>query len=576
MSDKDTSISDKLLSKADICCKAAGISLDRAKELIAFARERNQSIVQVLVERGGVDEHELTQGLASQLDIPLFNEDKQAIPDDVLHEVSPGIAMKSEVIPVGRRNGSLLVAVWDPFDWQHWEDLEYVLNRPIEKVLCSRSVIQEMLRASYGIGADTVERLLNDRDEGAAEVLSTEASDLSDEDAANEPTVVSLVNTILSEAIRANATDIHCEPYEEDYLVRFRIDGLLEDVSIPGNVSLFRHAIVSRIKIMSGLDITETRLPQDGRSQVAFMGQDFDLRVSILPGINGEAVVIRLQSRQMAALSLESLGFHKEEEQKIRQLISRPHGLMLVTGPTGSGKTTTLYSCLNKIISSETKIVTIEDPVEYRTHRILQMQIRDEIGFSFARALRSILRHDPDIILVGEIRDRETAEIAIRSSLTGHLVFATLHTNDAAGAATRLIDMGIEPFLVASSVHGVLAQRLIRKLCPDCRKPLDADSLDELGHQMLNDVEGLTDGELYVGEGCSNCRFTGYRGRMAVGEVLMATPELRQLIQQSSPSDHIKKEALRAGMKSLRDNALLALRNGQTTVEEVLRITQDN
>ena len=564
------------LDESAICAKAAELDVARVRELASFARRRDQSLIEVLIDRGGVDETQLTRGLAKHMGIPFVSEEMGNIPAEVLSEVSAGLAMKNDVIPVARTNGTLRVAVWDPFDWQRWDDLVHVLGRPLQKALAPRSVIRKMLKANYGIGADTVERLLGDRGDVEPTITTAGTTDLSEEEAANEPTVVNLVNKILTEAILANATDIHFEPYEDEYLVRYRIDGMLEDVSIPGNVNLLKLALVSRIKIMSNLDITEKRLPQDGRCQVSLAGQDFDLRISILPGINGEAVVIRLQSRQMTSLQLASLGFRDQEERRIRQLICRPHGLVLVTGPTGCGKTTTLYSCINKIITPQTKIITIEDPVEYRMARILQMQVRDEIGFTFARALRSILRHDPDIILVGEIRDLQTAQIAIRSSLTGHLVFATLHTNDAAGAATRLIDIGVEPFLVASSVHGFLAQRLVRKVCLRCKQQIDTRSLSDFERKILQDAGYLGKIQLYQGKGCEKCRFTGYRGRRAVGEVLVATPQIRRLIQQRESPDRIKEVACQQGMRTLRDSGLLAVGDGTTTIQEVLRVTQED
>jgi type II secretory ATPase GspE/PulE/Tfp pilus assembly ATPase PilB-like protein len=327
---------------------------------------------------------------------------------------------------------------------------------------------------------------------------------------------------------------------------------------------------------MSKLDITEKRLPQDGRCQVSMGTQQYDLRISILPGIYGEAVVIRLQSRQMVDLDLEALGFEAEEQHKIERLIHRSYGLMLVTGPTGSGKTTTLYTCLHKINQPHIKIVTIEDPVEYWMDNILQMQIHDSIGFSFGRALRSMLRHDPDVMLVGEIRDRETADIAVRSSLTGHLVFSTLHTNDAASAMTRMIDIGIEPFLVASSVLGVLAQRLVRKVCLHCREEISSDKLGYFEQQLLRSAGHQEDMKLWQGRGCEKCRFTGYRGRTAIGETLLVSPAIRTLVQQRAPAEHIKQIACREGMQTLRKNALRAAQTGKTNIMEVLRVTQED
>jgi type II secretory ATPase GspE/PulE/Tfp pilus assembly ATPase PilB-like protein len=444
-----------------------------------------------------------------------------------------------------------------------------------------------MLRASYGIGADTVQRLLAGRDgkdghpaagagNGAATATATTTDLSNEEQAANEPTVVNLVNQVLTEAIRAGATDIHFEPFDGRYRVRYRVDGMLEDVSMPVSVNVLRLALVSRVKIMCNLDITEKRLPQDGRCQVALGGRDYDLRVSILPGVCGEGVNIRLQSRQMVRLDLEALGFEPDEQGKIARLVSRPHGLVLVTGPTGSGKTTTLYTCLGRINTPAVKIITIEDPVEYRTENILQMQVHEEIGFSFGRALRSMLRHDPDVMLVGEIRDRDTADIAIRSSLTGHLVFATLHTNDAASAFTRLIDIGVEPFLVASSAIGVIAQRLMRKVCDRCAQPVPAESLGGLERDLLRGDQPLAGNTIREGRRCEHCRFTGYRGRTVISEVLPVTPEVRRLVQERQPSEQIREQARREGMRTLRQSALEAVRSGRTTAAEAIRVTQED
>jgi general secretion pathway protein E/type IV pilus assembly protein PilB len=483
------------------------------------------------------------------------------------------MAIRFHMMPVGEAQGRLQIACADPFDWQSWDNFCHMIRLPMGRVLCPPKIIERMIKANYGIGADTVDRLMTGRSQEQGDPSAN--VDLSEAKAANEPSVVNLVNQILLEAIRANATDIHFEPYDTKYRIRYRIDGMLEDVPIPASVNVLKLAVVSRIKIMAGLDITEKRLPQDGRALVAMGEQKSDLRISILPGIHGEAVVIRIQNRQSVKLDLQSLGFELQERQAIGQLVTKPYGMFLVTGPTGSGKTTTLYTCLKGICSSWNKIITIEDPVEYWMDNMLQMQVKEKIGFTFARALRSVLRHDPDVVLVGEIRDRETAEIAVRSALTGHLVFATLHTNDAAGAATRLCDIGIEPFLVASSVYGILAQRLVRKICTDCKMPLPAESLDELGQRLLQDSGCWGTVQLWKGKGCEKCRFTGYRGRMAVGELLKVSPAIRRLIQNQEPSDRIKQLACQEGMRTLRDAAIVALKAGKTTVAEILRVSQE-
>lgn len=566
----------KILDEITLCSQAGGLDPQRVRELFHFARSQDLSLIEILVERGGVEETKLLCGLARLLQIPFQEKEKVQIAPEVLALVSPALALRYRIMPLEQANGILRLAYWDPFALQLWDDLHHLLALPLEKVLCPRLVIDRILKSHYGLGADTVERLVAGRSSSTeVQVLHPTTTNLTEEEAANEPTVVNLVNKILSEAIRMNATDIHFEPYEGKYRIRYRIDGMLEDISLPVSVNLLKLALVSRIKIMSRLDITEKRLPQDGRCQVSLGGQAYDLRVSILPGIYGEAVVIRLQLRQMVQLELGKLGFERGEQENIQRMIHRSFGLMLVTGPTGSGKTTTLYTCLNQINQPQTKIITIEDPVEYWMENILQMQVQETIGFTFARALRSILRHDPDVILVGEIRDRETADIAIRSSLTGHLVFATLHTNDAASAITRLLDIGIEPFLVASSVHGILAQRLVRKICPDCKVPIKPDQLNYLEQQLLVNGSWRND-PLWQGQGCEKCRFTGYRGRTAIGESLLVSAPIRQLVQDRAPADLIKRQACREGMRTLRENALQAMWGGTTNAAEVLRVTQED
>lgn len=549
--------------EATLCANACGLELNRVRELEGFARERRESLVHVLVERGGVNERHLLEGIAEALGLDFIGE-PQRISADVLAAVPASLAIRHHAMPVGQGiGGRIRMACSVPFGWQDGDELSQILKRPLEKVLCPQSVIERMLTENYGLGADTVERLVADRVDEEVRVVGAGNTDLSEEQAANEPTVVNLVNRILTEAIRAGATDIHFEPYDSKYRVRYRIDGILEDVSIPVSVKLLKLALVSRIKIMADLDITEKRVPQDGRAQVTLAGQGYDLRISILPGVYGEAVNIRLQNRQMVQFDLERLGFAASERAKIEHLIQQPHGLVLVTGPTGSGKTTTLYTCLSQINKPGTKIITVEDPVEYWMEDILQLQVYEEVGFSFARALRSMLRHDPDVMLVGEIRDRETADIAIRASLTGHQVFATLHTNDAASAITRLIDIGVEPFLVASSVSGIIAQRLVRKICPACKR--------ETSIETLPGVQAL-----WEGEGCDKCRFTGYRGRSAVAETLLVSPELREMIQQRATADRIKEIAVREGMNTLRERAIDAVKSGQTTSAEMLRVTLED
>ena len=563
------------LDQVGLCASAVGLGQERVRELADFAAQRGERLLDVLVSRGGVEEEKLSRGLGNLLGLAVLEEEVGEIPSDVLSTIPPVLAVSHQVVPLGWRDGKLRVACWDPFDWQGWDDLSYMLGQSMERVLAPRSLILRMIHANYGLGAETVARLVEaGGGEGTAAVSSV--TDLSEHQAANEPTVVNLVNRILGEAIEAGATDVHLEPHDGRYRIRYRVDGMLEDVPTPSNIHALRMAVVSRVKIMSGLDITEKRLPQDGRSRVSLGGQNCDLRISVLPGIHGEAVVVRIQNQQAVVLDLAALGFEEHERGAIERLIRRPHGLFLATGPTGSGKTTTLYTCLLKVRSPQIKIVPIEDPVEYWMDGVLQMQVHEEIGFTFGRALRSMLRHDPDVMLVGEIRDLETAEIAIRSALTGHLVLASLHTNDAASAVTRLCDIGIEPFLVASSVQGILAQRLVRKVCPHCRQELSPEALEAMSGGLLGDWPVELRGGSVHGRGCERCRFTGFSGRMAVGEVLTVSSSIRRLVQQNASPDMVKEAACREGMRLLRDNALRAVSAGRTSVSEVLRVTQED
>lgn len=560
----------ELLDEVALCARASGMDMGRVRELADFARERDQSLVEVMVERGGASEAALLCGLSELLGLRYIEDESLEISDEVIDAVSPGLATRYRLIPVELAGTTLRVAGSDPFNWRVWDDLMHFVGRPIEKSLATRQTISRLMKANYGVGADVVERLIAERSAQDLEVVSPISRQEAEDDAANEPTVVNLVSQLLSEAIQAGATDIHLEPYESRYRIRCRIDGMLEDISVPAAVSQLRLAVISRIKIMSNLDITEKRLPQDGRCHISFNGQDYDLRVSILPGVYGESVVIRLQTRQMVRLELETLGFRAEEQEKMAQLVSLPHGLLLVTGPTGSGKTTSLYTFLNRINTPTTKIITVEDPVEYWMEDIIQMQVHEDIGFTFARALRGMLRHDPDVLLVGEIRDRETADIAIRASLTGHLVFATLHTNDAASAVTRMLDIGIEPFLVSSSTIGILAQRLVRKICGNCRCETPANAMTQLEQDLVAQHPSVT---LYRGAGCEQCRFTGYRGRTAVCEVLEMSPAIREMVQQRQSADKIRDQAMSEGMTALRESGMLAVLSGLTTMEEVMRVT---
>ncbi len=467
-----------------------------------------------------------------------------AIDPAVVTALPARLALRYECLPLREVDGTLLVASAKSYSPGELDELRQLLGRPVQVVAAPAAEVAAALRQHYGVGAETVEAMLQD------ETLPTTASlteAIQDLDAiGGEASTIRFVNELLLEAVRDRATDLHLEPYPQRLTLRYRIDGLLYEVPVPPGALRFYPAIVSRVKVMAALDVAEHRLPQDGRAKVKVQDRELDLRISILPGPEGEAVMIRLLNTNIV-LGLEQLGLLPDHQQLFEKLLTKPHGIVFVTGPTGSGKTTSLYACLATLNDRTQKILTVEDPIEYRLPGIWQMQVHPKIDFTFARALRSILRHDPDVIMVGEVRDYETAETAIRTALTGHLVFSTLHTNDAAGAITRLLDMGVEPFLIASSLECAIAQRLVRLLCPQCK-----------------------------GTKCPACHATGYQGRTAIFEFLLLDDEIRQLIIQRAPATQIAQAARAKGMRTLRNDGLLKVQQGLTTEQEVLRVTQSD
>jgi len=491
----------------------------------------------------------------------------EPIADDAVAAVPPSLAAYYRIVPVSADDGRIVIATDDPFNEHLADELRLLLDREVILVLAPSEAIQRAVRRHYGVGADTVERMTRQGAPAGEEEVG--GGDLADETAAHDASVIRLLNQILMDAVEQRATDIHFEPYENELRVRYRIDGVLRDAGVPASARHFRHALVSRAKIMSNLDIAEHRLPQDGRAQIQLAGRTYDLRISILPTPYGEALNARILSRGTEIDTLDKLGFEGRDLELLLELIRKPHGIILVTGPTGSGKTTTLYTILKQINSPETKILTVEDPIEYRMKGITQMQVNPEIGFTFARALRSMLRHDPDVMLIGETRDYETAEITIRTALTGHLVFSTLHTNDAPTAMNRLIDMGVEPFLIASSVEGVLAQRLVRVICPHCKQweAPDVGLLEELGAEAAG-IERIA-----RGTGCPACRFTGFRGRTCITELMVMDSHLRAMVAARCHADELRREAVRRGMQSLRASGIEKVKQAVTTITEVLRVT---
>ncbi|MFH0940342.1 MAG: ATPase, T2SS/T4P/T4SS family, partial [Candidatus Omnitrophota bacterium] len=477
-------------------------------------------------------------------------------------------------MPLALRGDLLTIAISNPLDVWPTEDIKFHLGFEVEVVLAVETEIMAAIKTYYGLGAAIVEGILDNKDEAPKKQDDSVTVLDSPEKMAQDASVVRLVNQLLAEAIQSRATDIHIEPYRDRVKVRYRIDGILYDVPVPDTIKQLHLAITSRIKIISNMDIVERRLPQDGRAKVKLGEMDVDLRISIIPTLYGENLVIRVLPTQML-FSMADLGLSPKDLEMIEELIQKPHGIIFLTGPTGSGKTTTLYSFLSRLNKPDVKIITVEDPIEYDLTGVTQLQVNVKIGLTFAGALRNLLRHDPDIMMVGEVRDLETAELAIRTALTGHLVFSTLHTNDASSGVTRLVDMGMEPYLLASSVQAFIAQRLVRTICPDCKEKValkDVMKQKEESKEQLEIIEKPT--HIYKGKGCENCKFTGYRGRIAIYEILLVNEQLRQLILDKATAHQIKKKAIEMGLRTLLREGWGKIKDGLTTPEEVLRVTE--
>jgi len=489
-------------------------------------------------------------------------------PDRQLLSLFPArLLLKEELLPLKRLNGTVEVATSRLFAIQGLDALKTMTGLNLKPVLAASEVLQREIKKRLGVGADTIGTL--DEEKGF-EVVDGNAEDTNlDEAAEDEASIIRFVNQVLKDAIELRASDIHLEPFEDEFRIRYRIDGVLQDVPVPAQLKRFQPAIVSRIKILSHLNIAEKRLPQDGRIKIRIDEAEVDIRVSVIPMLHGEAVVMRLLRQNATLRGMGELDMNRRELDCFRRVLQLPHGIILVTGPTGSGKTSTLYTALNEINDSVRKIITIEDPVEYQLKGVNQIQVNEKSGLTFARGLRSILRHDPDVVLIGEIRDQETAQIAVQASLTGHLVFSTLHTNDAPGAVTRLADMGVEPYLVASSLEAVLAQRLVRVLCKHCKLP-DTSPTAQALKTRLGLAANVT---LYRSVGCRECRNTGFFGRHAIFEWMDSDQEIRQLVLKNASSDQIRDSARRAGMKTLAEDGWRLVEAGITTVEEVLSVT---
>ena len=522
-----------------------------------------------VLDSGKVDEQRFLSVIGNFFRVPVVSIDPKTIERDTLSILPSRFVFQHHILPLEVKESSVVLGTYDLFNSLGRQLAGQLLKKPAEWVLVQRAQLLRAMKTLYGVGAETFDEILKSKRDFEILQEGETATDINADDP--EASVVKFVNQIIREAIVERATDIHVEPLENDIRIRYRIDGILHEVAVPPQLRLLHSAIISRLKVMSHMDIAERRLPQDGRMNLQANGSEIDVRVSTIPTVNGESISLRLLSRGGQRFGFERLDLSKKQEKSIRHLLAQPNGIILLTGPTGCGKSTSLYCFLSTINSVSRRIITIEEPVEYKLPGVLQMDVKPEIDFTFAKGLRHILRQDPNIVMVGEIRDVETADIAIRAAMTGHLVFSTLHTNDAVGGITRLLDMDVEPFLLASVVKSFIAQRLVRTVCPECAEKVDypADYLAEIGFPVKE-----LGTKFMRGKGCEHCRHTGYQGRAAIYEICVVTEPLRKLIMRKSDGGELKQCAIAEGMETLRQDGWRRVANGNTTIEEVVRVTQ--
>jgi type IV pilus assembly protein PilB len=550
----------------DIVAQAALIPADQINELWESHFNTGKSFADTLVDSGMVERASVLEAVASHLGTDYVPIPPDKVDDSLLRLLKPEQAHKYSIVPISADPNKIRILAKDPLNFSVIDELSFLLSRDIELLVSDPEYMDATVRHFYGDLNSSLSDLIHEI-EGVA--LGENASDKEISGAASAAPIIRFVDRVMEEAIKAKASDVHFEPFEDQFRIRYRIDGALYEMAPPPKS--LAGAVVARIKVMSSLNIAERRVPQDGRIKTTMGGRPVDLRVSTLPTQYGESVVCRILDKTVVNLDLENLSMPVEIKDGIRELVNRPNGIFIVTGPTGSGKTTTLYSALREVNTTDLKILTAEDPVEYEVEGIMQVQINHQVGLTFAGALRSFLRQDPDTIMVGEIRDLETAQIAVQASLTGHVVLSTLHTNDAPGAVTRMLDMGLEPYLIAASLEGVLAQRLLRKVCKTCRTAYEPDQ------QMLNmlqvDPFAIADKRFYYGKGCPECNRTGYRGRQGLFELIRVNDSMRELITEKAPTLVIKQKAIENGMRPLREDGLRCIFDGLTTIEEVLKYT---
>ena len=557
-------------SLANMILKSAGIYSDEQLQRIAENRAANpgMGLAEAAVKFGGAKEIEFLSAVGKSLGLETVDLERQQPNPDALTRLPASAVYQYNVLPFKTDGTSLTIVTSDPFDTSAADGLRLVAGCPIKTSLAPKEEVEKAVKKYYGVGADAIEKMIEDGrysvDEDIGAMTKIDVNEMGE-----EASIVKFVNQIIAEADRQGATDIHIEPQETELRIRYRIDGMLHKVDVPPQLNRLKSAIISRIKVMANLDIAEKRLPMDGRIGIRIAGQDIDIRVSTMPAAYGESISLRLLAKSGNFVKMDDLGFNERDYAVVSKIIHRPNGIFLVTGPTGSGKSTSLYSFLSEVNKIDVRIMTAEDPIEYHMAGINQVQMQSEIGMTFARALRAFLRQDPDIIMVGEIRDRETAEIAINASLTGHMVFSTLHTNDAAGAFPRLIDMGVEPFLIASAVAGVMGQRLCRRLCPQCKKEVP---LDMKYYSLDTPPERNT---VFEPAGCDVCTRTGYKGRRALFEVLEVDEDIEGAIVRRENATQIRNISLAKGMKTLREDGWAKVFAGVTSVKEILRVTED-
>ncbi|MBI4663344.1 MAG: type II secretion system ATPase GspE [Verrucomicrobia bacterium] len=554
------------MNVTDILLQKGLLTQEQSSAAVALHQAQGLRLDRALLQLRLVSETQLLEAMGTLLDIPLVNLADLTIDPETLRALPSKFVFRRRLVPIAKENGTLSVATSDAFDMNVFDDIRLLTGLNVKPLLAPAEEIEKLIKSHYGVGGDTIDEMVGTGEMAVVRETAESSEDLLE--MAQEASVIKLVNEIIVEAINERASDIHIEPYEHQLSIRYRIDGVLQQASVPPQIHQFQAAIISRIKILASLNIAEKRLPQDGRIKFQIGGRQIDVRVSVIPMLFGEGIVLRILDKASVLFSLTDLGMDQDTFAAFKGLIARPHGIILVTGPTGSGKTTTLYAALNAIVGPDLKVLTVEDPVEYHLQGVNQIPVDHRVGMTFERGLRAILRHDPDVVMIGEIRDLETARAAIQAALTGHLVLSTLHTNDAASAPMRLMDMGIEPYLVSSTLIGTMAQRLVRKICVHCKAPQPPHAASCPADLVLAPGETI-----FHGAGCASCRQTGYRGRTGLYELLVMNDAVSEIIMERSPVSELIRVARANGLRLLREDGWLKVRRGMTTPDEVLNCT---